>query len=213
MSSKIVFTPPFAPVLEHFQGDYEAYANAYEKYLGLVEKFNSKLPTQPSATPDKPTVTVSVENNTVTVNGVAHKVKDGSTFAVGPEASEKQGRKAGSAEVKATKEKIEYVRRNYPMAGDPQLQELYSIAILEQDKGVLEPDDNVCARFLGDVYTKPAFDLLRAKGRLPKSYRSLYNLREMGKRHLHKRGLKALGTDEVLKLRNGTTGCQLPMNP
>lgn len=203
-----------APKMEDFKGDYGAYGSAYNLYLELVKGFNLAVSQEVEA--DKPTVKVDVNANTVTVQGNNN---------VGlPEASNTEigRRKVNDWLVdvdlpeRPAPEKVKNVRKNFPMAADRTLQQLYEVAVKEQDKPFnLQscPKPTQVHLALADIYTIPALSYLLNAGRFPKTYRSLYNLREMSMRHCAKANKTSLNVDDVKKFRTDSSGKKLPANP
>lgn len=212
------------PKLEAFNGHYAKYATAYKQYLDLVEDFNGKVTLDSKVKPvDQDTIKINISNNVVTINGVSSALVDGQvlehrpTGGLGAVATDLSASSTNTRQtMQNTHDKVEKFRRNVPISTDTRLTHLFEVS-LQEHRGQLKPDarptpENL-RHGLSDIYTPAALQLLVDRGRVPKTFRSLFNLREMSMRKLQKSPGHLLTELDVMRLREGSEGRPLPRNP
>jgi len=181
----VKITAPIAPSLESCNGDYEVYCQAYNSYLRIATEYNKavKMKTEQSSTIQQAAlpsvkVTFAQQDSRQSVGNITvpdpFKYQDKESRNVKTRFSGVASRTPTFNSVinmiehrdqrEAISERLDYLASTYPKIDGhkPTIQEISS--------------------GLRDVLTPGAIDDLITRKRVPKSYRSLANLREMGLR-------------------------------
>lgn len=181
----ITIVPPNAPTLESCGNNYEVYAKAYSTYLAIATEYNRQVKSRTERPGDIPQVagpqihvTFANQDSRQTVGDITtpspFKYMDRDSRAGKVRFSDSASRTPTSLSVinmieardkrEAISERLAYLSANYPK--------------VEGHK----PTIDEIASGLRDVMTIGAIDDMITRKRVPKSYRSLQNLREMGLR-------------------------------